>query len=510
MFLNTLKQQQRDSNNSLLEKKPKSKEKPPVQQKKRKLKSGHLHRLEHMVLGNEDFVIESLKHKELGNKKVKDSSAKSVESGEEESDDEEPERKKPVWNDDDDDCEYDNKIYAVRQTSQFASETPKWAQLNCAKNIKKRNRKKRRFLDDGEDNDDDDDEDDDNDEDDEDDQVGLSRSTGDYLTSSSTLTSINLQIKKCSDLNKECASYDLSALEFHRKSTVALTAGSDFRFHLFQIDGEQNRKIHTVVLERFAVQCGHFSTEGNEIIFGSGHRYFCYFNLESAQLIKVPVIKNLEENKMSQFLMSPDGRFIVFLGSNGYLHLLSARSKEHLTSFKMNGTVSSVAFSPDGNRMYSFGSDSQVYVWDMDSRRCIHKFYDDGCVNGTSLAVSPNHKYLACGSDSGVVNVYNVDTCMDTRTPQPHKALMKLTTACTSLRFNHTSELLVTASNNSEKGIKLVHLPSFTVFRNFPDRMYKGIHFPIAIDISPNSGYLTVGTNNGRALLYRLKHYSSY
>ena len=497
MFSNSLKQPEKESNNTFSEKKSKNKKKSrSVQKKKRKIDDEEQY-LEHVVLGDESFVIDRLKQKKLDSKKdekIEDLLSKSVESDDDEPD-EEPGNRKPVWDDEDDDKEYQSKISAVRPTSQFASETPKWAQLNS----KLKRNKKKRFSDSDDDNDDDDDT-----------QLGLSRTTGNYLTSSTTLPCINIQIKKCSNINKEDASYDLSALEFHRKSTVALTAGTNFRFHLFQVDGEQNRKIHTVFLERFAIYCGHFSADGNEIIFGSGHKYFSYFNLESAQLIRVPTIKNLEENKMSQFVVSPDGRFIVFLGASGYMHVLSALTKEHLTSLRMNDSVNSVTFSPDGSRMYSFGTNGQVYVWDMNIRCCIHKFYDDGCINGMSLAVSPNHKYLACGSDSGVVNVYNVDTCMKTNTPQPQKALMKLTTACTSLKFNHTSEMLVTASNRCEKGVKLVHLPSFTVFRNFPDRMHKSIHFPVALDISPNSGYLTLGTNKGRALLYRIKHFNSY
>lgn len=37
------------------------------------------------------------------------------------------------------------------------------------------------------------------------------------------------------------------------------------------------------------------------------------------------MIKGLEEKMMKKFRVSPDGRFIVFLGKNGGMHLLSAK-----------------------------------------------------------------------------------------------------------------------------------------------------------------------------------------
>ena len=67
----------------------------------------------------------------------------------------------------------------------------------------------------------------------------------------------------------------------------------------------------------------------------------------------------------------------------------------------------------------------QVYVWDVARRCCVHRFADDGCVTGTALAVSPGHQYVACGSASGVVNVYAADKLragVSTTAPQPDKS----------------------------------------------------------------------------------------
>ena len=59
-------------------------------------------------------------------------------------------------------------------------------------------------------------------------------------------------------------------------------------------------------------------------------------------------------------------------------------------------------------------------------------------------------------SDSGVVNVYDMSSCLQNKYPQPLKAFPNLTTACSSLRFNSTDEVLAVASNMQEKAVKLV------------------------------------------------------
>ena len=64
----------------------------------------------------------------------------------------------------------------------------------------------------------------------------------------------------------------------------------------------------------------------------------------------------------------------------------------------------------------------EVHVWDMNSRNCVHKFVDDGCIVGTSIAVSPTQQYLACGSSSGVVNLYDTSKLENCSLPKPDKS----------------------------------------------------------------------------------------
>ena len=225
--------------------------------------------------------------------------------------------------------------------------------------------------------------------------------------------------------------------------------------------------------------------------------------------LQVPHIKGVEENSFGKFEISPCGKYIVFLGLHGNMHLVSSETKEWMSSLKMNGSVESVSFSPDGATMYSHGSDGEVYVWDMGTRDCVHRFIDDGCLQGHCVKVSPNGRYIATGSYSGVVNIYDREVANKSRTPQPLKAVMNLTTPCTSMVFNSTTEFLAIASNYTEHAVKLLHFPSLTVFSNYPEKQDR-IRIPLCMDVSLNSGYFAIGNHVGNALLYRVKHYSNY
>ena len=77
----------------------------------------------------------------------------------------------------------------------------------------------------------------------------------------------------------------------------------------------------------------------------------------------------------------------------------------------------------------------------MSTRRCVNCFVDEGCIRGTTIAISPNSGYVACGSSSGVVNLYTGAQCLGSalnHTPKPIKPIMNLTTGIDALSINCT------------------------------------------------------------------------
>ncbi|XP_005104941.1 U3 small nucleolar RNA-associated protein 18 homolog [Aplysia californica] len=329
---------------------------------------------------------------------------------------------------------------------------------------------------------------------------------------STNLLSSSFNFKRVTDGNKEEPSKaSLRTVEFHPKATVLLTGGPDNTVRLFAVDGSKNRKIHSLFLERTPVFCTHFSRGGSEVIIGSKHKSFYVYDLEGSNGITFrPKVKGLEVTAMSKFVVSPDERFIAFLGTYGHIHLFSQKSKELIETLKMNDSVKSVSFSKDGKLMYSFGSEGLVYVWDMDTRDCIHRFYDGGCIDGSCVAASPDNSYVVCGSKSGIVTVYDRENALSSRHPTPVKHIKNLTTICSGALFNSQSEILALRSKAVEKAIRLVHFPSLSVLPNFPEQFDHDMKMILSLDFSPSSGYLALGNNKGRCLLYRLQHYNKY
>lgn len=129
----------------------------------------------------------------------------------------------------------------------------------------------------------------------------------------------------------------------------------------------------------------------------------------------------------------------------------------------------------------------------------------------TNIATSPCGKYLAIGSQSGIVSIYD-DSCWSSAIVKPVKEVNNIHTSISSMAFNSTSEILAMASEVSKNAIKLVHLKSLTAFSNFPINvdLAKSSNKIKLIDFSPNSGYLMTGNMNGKAPLFRLHHYKGY
>ncbi|XP_060882551.1 U3 small nucleolar RNA-associated protein 18 homolog isoform X2 [Labrus mixtus] len=371
--------------------------------------------------------------------------------------------------------------------------TPSWADVSDRKK-----KKKKKAAEDEEDEDEEDDE--------------LLRRTGNFVASSDSLPSGILRMKKRLDANSARPSEDkLTTVQFHPSAQVVMTAGLDQSLSLFQVDGKSNPKIQSIHLERFPVHRAAFSPDGETVIATSlKNKMFYLYDMMEGRVTPVHTVRGLNEARVKEFSVCPEGGALLLTGTNGYLHLLTLKTKEVVRSMKINGNICGVDFSHDGSKVFANSEEGEVYVWDMRSSRCVNRFTDDGCVKGTSIAASRNGRYLACGSQSGVVNIYSQEACLNSTNPKPLKAVMNLLTSATSLRFNPASEILAIASRAEDEAVKLVHMPSLSVFSNFPVSKRKVVYRASCLDFSPHSGFFSLANNKGRAPLFRLLHYKDF
>ncbi|TMW55916.1 hypothetical protein Poli38472_008564 [Pythium oligandrum] len=332
------------------------------------------------------------------------------------------------------------------------------------------------------------------------------RSTGKMLASEhDVLAQGTLEITRMKDANQHAPSGAVvQSVEFHPNGQLLLTAGLDKTLHLFQVDGTNNARVENVFVKDLPILSAHYTLGGSRVVLSGPRSYFFSYDLEAGRITKIPGITGRKDRKLERFTVSKSGDHMAFLGSDGYMSLLSARSYETIGHIKMNGDVRSATFCENDRYLLSTGSDGEVYKWDMRTRKCVFVHSDEGSLGNFSIAASS--KYYATGSTSGVVNVYDNDGVTVHR--KPRKALMQLTTQVDGLKFNPDGQILAMSSRDTRDALKMVHVPTMTVFANWPSSKTP-LHYVSAMDFSPNSGYFAVGNARGRVLLYRLTHYGS-
>lgn len=315
-----------------------------------------------------------------------------------------------------------------------------------------------------------------------------------------------LEYSRLKDANSEEPSNGpINSVQFHRNGQLLLTAGLDKRLRFFQVDGKRNTKVQSMFIEDCPIRKASFLPDGSQVILSGRRKFFYCFDLVKASVDKIGPLTGREEKSLETFEVSPDSKTIAFIGNEGYILLVSPRTKELIGTLKMNGTARSLAFVEDGKQLMSSGGDGQIYHWDLRMRRCIHKAIDEGCITGSALCASPDSTLFAAGSSSGIVNIYKREEFLGGKR-KPIKTIENLTTNIDFMKFNHDAQILAISSNMKKSSLKLVHIPSFSVFSNWPAPRFS-LQYPRCLDFSPGGGFMAFGNAAGKVLLYKLHHY---
>jgi len=327
-----------------------------------------------------------------------------------------------------------------------------------------------------------------------------------------------LNVVRCQDANRSDPNKSVvQAVNFHPASDpdrpLMLTGGMDKTLRFFLVDGEKNQKIHGIHFPKLPIYSASFmGSTGNVVV--SGRRPFFYiYDATAGKLDMVPRISGREEKSLEKHVVSPDGRTIAFLANDGYISLVNAHNKHWIADLKMNGSVRAVTFTPDGDYIIGSGSDGDVYRWDLRSRKCVERFSNEDGTITSSMAASSRH--LAVGSESGVVNLYsdrmvnaswNSSSLQQQNRKTPIKSIMNLATSADLVRYNHDGQILAMSSRREKDSMKLLHVPTSTVFSNWPTSKTP-LSYVWSMDFSPESRFLAIGNDNGKCLLYKLLHY---
>ena len=209
------------------------------------------------------------------------------------------------------------------------------------------------------------------------------------------------------------------------------------------------------------------------------------------------------------FAVSPEGSRLAFLGAGGYTHIVDGRNKVWQMDVKCNTAVRAATFS-DESTLFTSGLDADVYQWDLRmSARCVSRFrHEDGTCT-SALAVAANSSYLAVGAESGVMSLFDVTKLPKGAAadpPSPVKSALNLTTRISTVCFHPASQLVAYSSPEVNDQLRLMHLPSYSVYSNWPTERTP-LRKVSCLAFSPHGAYLAAGNDRGRVLLYRLNHY---
>lgn len=412
------------------------------------------------------------------------------------------------------DDEYvDGRDYTRRLRARFEKiyAPPKWA-------IEDRKRANGEFSDE-------DDEDNEMDVEDEDSDTEVSKAsnplakllskTTQYITSAAPklLPPGQLDISRLKDANQAAVSHSaIQAMAFHPTHPLLVTTGYDRTLRIYHIDGKNNALASSLHIRRSPFQTAQFHIDGRRVLAGGRRRYLYIWDIETGSATKISRMFGHEDTQrsMEKFKLSPCGRYIGLVGSNGWVNILSATSGKWVAGAKVEGVIADLAWHRDGNKLLIVNTTGEVWQWDSTARQFTARWRDEGGIGTTTIAIGgKDDRWCAIGSQSGIVNVYDTLTFannQDNLVQKPRASLGQLVTTVSTLQFSPDGQMLLMASRAKRDALRLVHVPSFTVFSNWPTSATP-LGRVTSAAFSPGGEMLCTGNEGGHARLWKLNHY---
>ncbi|KAL9026963.1 MAG: hypothetical protein Q9196_004450 [Gyalolechia fulgens] len=202
----------------------------------------------------------------------------------------------------------------------------------------------------------------------------------------------------------------------------------------------------------------------------------------------------------------------------GLINILDAHTNQWVAEVRVEskGGVADFEWWGDGEGMTLLGKSGEAVEWDGKQKKTIGRWVDEGAVGTTVIAMGSRgsgakdiggDRWIAVGSSNGIVNVYD-RTGWKGRSfpanPKPIKVFDQLTTPTSHLVFSQDGNLMVMASRWKRDALRLIHLPSCTVYKNWPTSSTP-LGRVTAVAFSPSSEMLAVANEQGKIRLWEIR-----
>jgi WD40 repeat protein len=326
---------------------------------------------------------------------------------------------------------------------------------------------------------------------------------------------------------------DITSLEFHPEYPVLLSSSTSSLLFLHHIAPTAyptpNPMLTSTQVQQVPIRRAQFSPDGKRIFIAGRRRYIHSWDIESGIIQKTNKIHGhqVETKTWERFKLSPCGRYLGLIASTrkggGVINILNVHTMQWIAAARLDsrGGIANFCWWRNGNGLTILGKGGQVGEYSMASKRFLAVWNDEGSNGGTVIALGGSNgpellgedRWVALGSNSGVVNIYDryslilpsgEDELKLNPRPEPTRALMQLTTPVSVLTFSPDGQLLAVASRYKKDALKLVHLPSCTVYRNWPTEQTPLGRIE-AIAFGTKSDMVAVGNDAGKIRIWEIR-----
>ncbi|KAI7895338.1 WD40-repeat-containing domain protein [Mucor mucedo] len=234
----------------------------------------------------------------------------------------------------------------------------------------------------------------------------------------------------------------ITSISFNATDEMVLGSGTDNATRIWSLSTHRLR--HTLTGHIGKVYSAKFTADSNRVVSGSHDRTLKVWDLQRGSTIRT-IFTFSSCNDIC--LMDADGQTLISGHLDNNIRLWDARTGaaiKELTGVH-SGQITSVSMSPDGNLLLTNSRDNTLKIIDIRMYDIIKSFQSDTYRNGLNWSrstFSPDGKYVAAGSTSGGIHIWNA------RTGKVEREISEHSSVVCGVAWNPNGDYLYSAEKN--------------------------------------------------------------